>query len=275
MRSLILRSLTGDAVLGRGRVPARRALRRGLPGWRISSGDPGGTRYSSLDQIHRGNVSGLELAWKYRTGDMQKEPASTIQCTPIVIDGRMYLTTPGLKVVALDAASGRKLWQFDPFPGQRARGTNRGLAYWKHGREERLFASAGSDLYALDPGTGTLIASFGHEDRVDLRRGLDRDVFSLSVTATSPGIVYEDLLILGSAVGEGPAPAAPGHVRAFDVRSGQRRWIFHTIPHRGRDRPRHLADRGLEVGGRRQRLGRLDPGRRPRPRFLRHRLGLL
>jgi quinoprotein glucose dehydrogenase len=232
MRSLVLRSLTGATVV------VAVSLRAASPvedfrGWRVSSGDPGGTRYSSLHQIHRGNVDALELAWIYRTGDMQKEPASTIQCTPIVVDGRMYLTTAGLKVVALDAASGRKLWQFDPFAGQRARGTNRGVTYWKDGREERLFASAGSDLYALDPATGTPIMGFGHEGRVDLREGLDRDVFSLSVSATSPGIVYEDLLIVGSAVGEGPAPAAPGHVRAFDVRTGRRRWLFHTIPHPG------------------------------------------
>ena len=81
--------------------------------WRVSSGNPGGTRYSALDQINRTNVRSLEPAWIFRTGDLQREPASTIQCTPIVVDGRMYLTTAGLKVVALEAASGRKIWAFD------------------------------------------------------------------------------------------------------------------------------------------------------------------
>ena len=201
--------------------------------WRVSSGDAGGRRYSPLDQVNRENVRQLELAWVFRADDMRSEPASTIQCTPIVVDGVMYLTTPGLKLVALQAATGRKLWEFDPLPGQKARGTNRGVAYWQGGTDRRLFMSAGSYLYALDAATGRPISGFGQAGRVDLREGLDRDVFSLSVTATSPGIVYADLLILGSVVSEGPGPAAPGHVRAFDVRTGHRRWIFHTIPHPG------------------------------------------
>jgi quinoprotein glucose dehydrogenase len=201
--------------------------------WRVSSGDRGGTRYSSLDQIDRTNVRSLEPVWIFRTGDMQKAPASTIQCTPIVIDGTMYLTTPGLKVVALEARSGRKIWEFDPFEGRRAWGTNRGVTYWGEGDEQRIFTTAGSFLLALDAVSGRPIPSFGDGGRIDLRQGLDRDVSSLSVTASSPGIVLEDLLILGSAVGEGPTPAAPGHVRAFDARTGERRWIFHTIPHPG------------------------------------------
>src|SRR5262249_13935840 len=97
----------------------------------------------------------------------------------------------------------------------------------------RIFFVAGAFLYALDAGTGRPVATFGTQGRVDLHEGLDRDVFFLQVSATSPGIIYRDLLILGSVVGEGPAPAAPGHIRAFDVRSGARRWIFHTIPHPG------------------------------------------
>ena len=129
----------------------------------------------------------LEPAWVYRTGDMTERAGfSTIQCTPIVVDGVMYLTTPGLKLVALEAASGRKLWEFDPFPGERARGTNRGVTYWKHGRERRIFLGGRPLPHALDPVTGTLVRSFGKDGRVDLREGLDRDVFSLSVIATSP-----------------------------------------------------------------------------------------
>jgi quinoprotein glucose dehydrogenase len=209
------------------------APRREQRQWRVSSGDRGGTRYSSLDQIDRTNVRSLEPAWIFHTGDMRRAPASTIQCTPIVIDGTMYLTTAGLKVVALEARSGRKIWEFDPFEGRRAWGTNRGVTYWGEGDEKRIFTTAGSFLYALDAESGRPIPRFGDGGRIDLREGLDRDVSSLSVAATSPGIVFEDLLILGSAVGEGPTPAAPGHVRAFDVRTGERRWIFHTIPHPG------------------------------------------
>ena len=212
-------------VESKGRAPERE--------WRVNSGTADGRRFSPLDQINRENVRQLAPAWVYRTDDMKSAPASTIQCTPIVVDGVMYLTTPGLKLIALEAASGRKLWEFDPFPGERARGTNRGVTYWSDGRERRIFMGAGNYLHALDAATGRLVASFGKDGRVDLREGLDRDVFSLSVIATSPGIVFEDLLIVGSMVGEGPGPSAPGHVRAYDVRTGTRRWIFHTIPHPG------------------------------------------
>jgi quinoprotein glucose dehydrogenase len=201
--------------------------------WRVNSGALDGRRYSPLAEIDRSNVARLELAWTFRADDMQTAPASTIQCTPIVVDGVMYLTTPGLKVVALDAASGRKLWEFDPSPGERARGTSRGVTYWSDGSERRIFSGAGSYLYAVDAATGHLVTSFGTGGRIDLREGLDRDVFSLPVTATSPAVVFEDLLIVGSMVGEGPGPSAPGHVRAFDARTGKRRWIFHTIPHPG------------------------------------------
>jgi quinoprotein glucose dehydrogenase len=214
---------------------ASRAEDSRLRQWPINSGDPRGWRYSALDQIDRTNVKTLEVAWIFRTGDAQREPPTTIQCTPVVVDGTMYLTTPGLKVVALEAASGRTLWQFDPFAGRPFHGVNRGVTLWGAGRDRRVFASAGPYLYALDAASGRPVLSFGQAGRVDLREGLDRDVFTLSVTATSPGIVYRDLLILGSMVGEGPSPAAPGHVRAYDVRTGRRRWIFHTIPHPGEE----------------------------------------
>ncbi len=200
--------------------------------WRIYGGDERGTRYSPLDQINRGNVDRLEVAWTFRTGDMRR--SSTIECNPIVVDGVMYLTSPALKVIALRAATGKKIWQFDPFAhGERAGGVNRGVTYWQAGRDKRIFMTAGNFLYSLDAGTGTPVQSFGKEGKIDLRNGLDRDIFSLSVTATTPGIIYKDLLIMGSVVGEGPGPSAPGHIRAYDVRSGRRKWIFHTIPRPG------------------------------------------
>jgi len=201
--------------------------------WRVYGGDLAGTRYSKLAQIHRGNIHSLEVAWVFRTGDLQRKPASTIQCNPIVVDGVMYVTSPALKVIALRATTGEQLWQFDPFQGERASGVNRGVTYWEAGADRRIFSVAGAFLYALDARTGKPVPSFGKAGRVDLRDGLDRDSFFLSVTATSPGRVYKDLLIMGSVVGEGPVPAAPGHVRAYDVRTGQRRWIFHTIPQPG------------------------------------------
>ena len=212
-------------------VLAATATAQGHRTWQVYGGDPAGTKYSSLDQIDRDNVDRLKVAWIHRTGDARD--GSTIECNPIVVDGVLYATSPALKVFALDAATGTRRWLFDPFPGERARGVNRGVTYWRDGDDRRIFVSAGSWLYALDAATGDPVPGFGRDGRIDLRVGLDQDLFFLSVSATSPGIVYGDLIILGGRVGEGPGPSAPGHIRAFDVRTGERRWIFHTIPHPG------------------------------------------
>lgn len=211
---------------------SNRTPRQSYREWQVYSGDSAGTKYSQLDQINRTNVRKLRPVWVFRTGDADRE-SSTIECNPIVVDGVMYLTTPALRAIALNAATGRKVWEFDPWKGRRARGVNRGVTYWSHGKDRRIFYAAGSHLYALDAGTGQAIPDFGEDGRIDLRQGLDRDVSSLSVTATTPGIIYKDLLIMGSAVGEGPEASAPGHIRAYDARTGKRKWIFHTIPHPG------------------------------------------
>ena len=249
-------------VESKGRAPERE--------WRVNSGTADGRRFSPLDQINRENVRQLAPAWVYRTDDMKSAPASTIQCTPIVVDGVMYLTTPGLKLVALQAASGRKLWEFDPFPGERARGTNRGVTYWSDGRERRIFMRRRHYLLRARRRHRQAVASFGKDGRMDLREGLDRDVFSLSVIATSPGIVFEDLLIVGSMVGEGPGPSAPGHVRAYDVRTGKRRWIFHTIPHPGEPGYETWPPDAWKTAGGANAWGGFTLDARARPRLLRH-----
>jgi quinoprotein glucose dehydrogenase len=205
----------------------------GAADWPIYGGDSAGTKYSPLDQINRANVTTLEPAWIYRCDDMNARPASTIECNPIVIDGVAYLTTPGLKLVALDAATGQEKWRFDPWDGARGRGVNRGVTYWADGNDRRILFVASSYLHAINAADGTPVKSFGRDGKIDLREGLDRDVFYMAVSATTPGIVYRDLLILGSIVGEGPTPGAPGHIRAFDVRSGARQRIFNTKPHPG------------------------------------------
>lgn len=201
--------------------------------WEVYSGDKKGTKYSTLDQINNANVSKLKLAWKYKTGDMGEAPRSTIECNPIIIGKNMYITSPGLKVIALDAASGKELWKFDPFYGASASGVNRGVTYWSDGVQERLFYVAGSNLYCINPGTGLLIESFADSGKVSLYNGLGRDVTFTWVTAATPGIIYEDLIIMGSTLGEGPNAAAPGHIRAYNVKTGVLEWIFHTIPHPG------------------------------------------
>jgi quinoprotein glucose dehydrogenase len=201
--------------------------------WRATGGDAGNSRYSPLDQINRENVSQLRVAWTYHTGDVPAGARTEIQATPIVIDGVLYTTTPMLAVVALRADSGTLIWRFDPFANRtRESHVNRGVAYWAKGRERRIFFSAGRRLYALDAGTGHPIATFGDSGWVDLAAGLGRDISDAFLVATSPGVVYDDLLIQGTRVGEGEG-SAPGHVRAYDVHTGAIRWTFHTIPRPG------------------------------------------
>ncbi len=204
--------------------------------WPAYLGGQARNHYSSLARINADNVSHIQLAWEYHTGDVDPLNRSQIQCNPVVIDGILYATSPQLKVFALDGTNGRELWRFDLFDGRGssdALGVNRGLTYWSDGTANRILFTAGPFLYELDADNGTLVSDFGDEGRVDLRQGLDRDIDDLYLIATSPGAVYRNLLILGSRVGEGPGTAAPGHVRAFDIKTGKQVWIFHTIPHPG------------------------------------------
>ena len=201
--------------------------------WPVTGGDPGNTRYSSLDQINRDNVARLRLAWTYHTGDAPPSGSSEIQATPIVVHGVLYATTPSLAVIALRAGSGSLVWRFDPF-AHRAREShvNRGVVYWADGSDRRIFCTAGRRLYALNARTGIAIPTFGDSGSVDLSAGLGRDVTGAYLVATSPGVVYKDLLIQGTRVGEEEG-SAPGDVRAYDARNGSIRWTFHTIPRPG------------------------------------------
>lgn len=197
--------------------------------WPVYLGDKAASHYSSLSQINAENVSRLEVAWTFNAGDL-REGATQIQCNPLIVDGVLYATTPQSKVVALDAATGRELWRFVP---QQPNGLNRGLATWTDGAERRILFGNGQWLHALDAKTGRLIESFGTGGRVDLALGLDRDTTGLAIQANTPGVVFRDLIIMGMRVGEGPAPAAPGHIRAYNVRTGELAWAFRTIPQPG------------------------------------------
>ena len=181
-----------------------------------------GTRYSTLTEINRENVQDLEVAWTYDTGE-----TGGLQTQPIMAGGLLYANTPSHRVIALDASSGALVWSFDA--GIPSRGPNRGVTYWSDGSEARIFAAVSTFLYALDARTGEVMEDFGDGGRIDLRLGLGRDDAPLSVNMTSPGVVYRDLLIIGSAPGE-RLPASPGDIRAYDVRTGEIRWTFHTIP---------------------------------------------
>jgi quinoprotein glucose dehydrogenase len=206
--------------------------------WEIYKGSNENIHYSSLTQIDTANVTQLQMAWEYHTGDADTANYSQIQCNPIIIKGILYGTSPAMKLFAIDAATGKQKWLFDPFDslsGDKKQFYNlnncRGVTYWSDGKDdERIFYTAGSNLFAINARSGKQVTSFGDTGKIDLHKGLDRDVSDLFVTATSPPILYRNLLITGSRVDEGAA-AAPGHIRAYDVRTGKRRWIFHTIPH--------------------------------------------
>jgi quinoprotein glucose dehydrogenase len=204
--------------------------------WRAHGGDAAGSHYSELNQINTRNVHRLQEAWTFHTGDKRHDNRSQIQCNPIVIDGVLYATSPQLKVFALNASTGERLWMFDPFGAgadKGAMGVNRGVVYWESRGDRRILFTAGQSLFALNAKTGKLIPDFGLSGSIDLRDGLGRDVKTLFVGSRTPGAIYRDLLILGTTVSEGPGPAAPGHIRAYDVRTGKIRWVFHTIPHPG------------------------------------------
>jgi quinoprotein glucose dehydrogenase len=194
--------------------------------WPAYGGHLDGARYSPLKQITRANVSRLEVAWTYDTADGPGDP----QTQPIVVEGVLFGVTPRHKVVALDAATGRLRWRFDS--GIAGRGPNRGLVYWADGNDRRIFAAVQSYIYALDARTGEPIPTFGTEGRIDVRENLGRDPQKQSIALTTPGIIFEDLLIIGGRLPES-LPAPPGDIRAYDVRNGKLRWSFHTIPHPG------------------------------------------
>jgi len=189
-------------------------------------------RYSSLTQINRANVKRLQVAWTFDASD--GTVGTELEVNPIVVHGVLYATTASLNVVALNAATGQLVWRFDPYDGRHVRGEGgrvRGVAYWGDGQDERIFVGVQQFLYALDAKTGRPIGSFGHGGRIDMRDDL-RPGEKLMISLGTPGIVYKDLLILGSRTAES-LPTPPGDVRAYDVRTGTLRWSFHTVPRPG------------------------------------------
>ena len=223
---------TSVAVQPSGPPPALPVVRKAdTVDWANVGNDKGAMRYSNLRQIDRSNVGKLEVAWTYHCGDAASA-GTTIECTPVVVDGIMYLTTPRVKVVALDAATGSELWKFDP----RAGGVNRGVAYWtdgKPGGKRRILVSFTDGLlYSLDALTGRLDPTFGNAGIVDLRAGIERDIRQFGYGSTSAPAVFENMAILGCLSSES-GPGAPGDVRAFDVVTGREAWRFHTVPWAG------------------------------------------
>ena len=205
--------------------------------WSAYLGDAASSQYSHLDQLTPDNVSRLEVAWTYNSGDSHEGDRSQVQCNPLILEGVLYGTSAGLKLFALDAATGAELWSFDPFGGDYrlfGAGVNRGLMVHGEGASRRLFYGAGDQFWAIRAQDGLPDPGFGDGGKIDLHAGLGEAAQELFVVANTPGVVFHDdrgpdLLILGHRVSE-TLPAAPGTIRAFDARSGELVWTFETIP---------------------------------------------
>lgn len=209
--------------------------------WTMYNGSPDAQKYSSLAQIDTSNVSALRPRWTYHTGDADTAAHSEIQCNPLIIDSTLYATTPQLKLIALEALTGKRIWQFNPFDSATTptairsklfQNTCRGITYWTDGKAKYIYYTVGPLLLCVNAATGRLEPGFGQDGAVDLHQGLGARAQDLYVTASTAGMVYKDLLIMGCRVSENAA-AAPGYIRAYDLRTGAIRWTFHTIPQPG------------------------------------------
>lgn len=210
--------------------------------WVAYGGNKAGNRYSPLTQINLNNVKQLRVAWEYDASKLPEGVAAPrrpmeIQCQPIIVKGILYGTTPHLSLFALRADTGEELWRFDPFKDGTPRfHVSRGVMYWESGQDKRILYTAGNQLFAVDAAGGRLVETFGNGGKVDLSEGVTgrpgRGSDKLSVDATSPGVIYKDILVIGSRVSE-YGDAAPGHIRAFDIRTGKLKWTFHTVPEPG------------------------------------------
>jgi quinoprotein glucose dehydrogenase len=207
--------------------PARKGAVPPSREWQVYGGNPEGTRYSPLNQINRSNVGRLKVAWTYDASAAGGRGG--LQTNPIVVNGVLYANTPGGRVIALEGASGKEIWSWD---SKNSSQRVRGMTWWSQGSDRRIFAGVGRYVYALNAATGEVISTFGKGGRIDLHQDLGRDPEKQSVSLTSPGIIYKDLLIVGGRESEG-LPASSGDIRAYDTRSGALRWTFHTIPRPG------------------------------------------
>ena len=209
-------------------------LNQNFKQWNEYLGDKARTHYSSLNQINKSNVITLKKVWEYKSGDLDGKNTTQIQCSPIVIDSILYGTNPVTKLFAINAKTGKELWKFDHGQdlGPGWWGVNRGLIYWDDKADGRIIYTSGSYIYSVDALTGKIENTFGDKGKIDLRKNLGRPFETLSVVANTPGVVYKNILIQGTRVHEGPG-ASPGHIRAYDLDTGDLVWRFNTIPQPG------------------------------------------
>ena len=197
--------------------------------WPAYGRDPGGSKYSPLDQINTKNVAKLALAWTYHTGD----PGGTWEDTPIVIGNVMYFATQKNRVIALNPETGKELWSYDPKTPRVSE--HRGVSYWvgDGGTPPRVILTTAARLIELDAKTGKPIPGFGDNGEVNLRAGVADDYPKAHYSVTSPPVIYKDLIIIGPSTQEGPSKGPSGDPRAFDAKTGRLAWRFHTVPQPG------------------------------------------
>src|SRR5216684_2041816 len=216
--------------------------------WPTYNADLAGSRYRPLDQIHAGNFKNLEVAWRFKTDNIGNRPEYKLEGTPLMVNGVLYATAGSRRAaLALDAVTGELLWIHGEHEGARGGAaprqlSGRGLAYWSDGKEERiLYVTPGYQLICLDAKTGMRVPGFGNKGAVDLKLNDDQEILPDLTTGEigiqSAPVVAKDTVIVGAAFREGMTPKSmrnnKGYVRGFDVRTGKRLWIFHTIPKKG------------------------------------------
>ena len=216
--------------------------------WRSYASDNASSKYIALDQINISNVKDLSVAWTWTVADVdvsrndpQLSRATYFQCTPLMINGVLYVTTPLSQLAAIDSLTGKTIWVYNPESYKSGRPpnlgyVNRGAAYWTDGRKSRLIYGTGdAHLIAVDAATGNPVAEFGENGRIDLTRGLGRTVDRRIYGVSSAPVICRDVVVVGASISDGPAnkEMVAGHVRGFDVRTGQLKWIFHTVPQKG------------------------------------------
>ena len=202
--------------------------------WAKTGGGSENLKYSALQQIDTTNYAKLSVAWVYHTENNDSTKFGPMECNPIVVNGVMYGVSPKLKLFAVKAATGKEIWTFNPADSAANKtwhrtsvNMNRGVAYWEKENDKRIIYTVGPIVFCVNATTGKLVPSFGTDGGINLVNGLDRDPSTLFVAPTSPVMVYKNLFFVSGLVGE----ETPGHIRAFDVKSGKQQWIFHTIPY--------------------------------------------